>query len=59
MHIRSIDFLVEILPGLLQLGDPDVSGLLDGEYYWNLKNKGIKHLQIRFYKIRSRDWEQL
>jgi len=25
------DYLVEILPGLLQLGDPDVSGILDGE----------------------------
>ena len=29
----------------------------DGQYAWELKNKGIKHLQVRFYFIKPRYWE--
>jgi hypothetical protein len=28
-----------------------------GQYAWELKNKGIKHLQVRFYFIKPRYWE--
>lgn len=39
------DFLVEVL-----MTD-------DGQYAWELKNKGIKHLQVRFYFVKSRYWD--
>ena len=44
------DFIVEVLP--------DLGIVLNyGEYYWDLKNNGIKHLQVRFYHIKPRDWD--
>jgi hypothetical protein len=39
------DYLVEVL------------AVDDGQYAWELKNKGIKHLQVRFYFVKSRYWE--
>jgi hypothetical protein len=39
------DFLVEVLT------------VDDGQYGWELKNKGIKHLQVRFYLLKPRVWE--
>jgi len=53
------EFIANYLQYLLVDGDPDISNVLDGEYYWNLKNNGIRHIQIRFYKVRSRDWVYL
>jgi hypothetical protein len=37
----------------------DIGDILNGEYYWNLINKGIRHIQIRFYKVGNRDWSNL
>jgi hypothetical protein len=45
------DYLIEIFPLLHPGLEP-----LNGEYSWDLKNKGIKHLQVRFYYIKARDW---
>ncbi len=53
------EFIANYLQYLMVEGDPDISNVLDGEYYWNLKNNGIRHIQIRFYKVRSRDWVYL
>ena len=39
------DYLVEVL---------SESG---GQYAWELKNKGIKHFQVRFYLVKPRYWE--
>ena len=52
------DFIVEVLPTILaDLGEEPSTELNYGEYYWDLKNKGIKHLQVRFYHIKPRDWD--
>jgi len=52
------DFIVEVLPTILdELGEEPPTELNYGEYYWDLKNKGIKHLQVRFYHIKPRDWD--
>jgi hypothetical protein len=53
------EFIANYLQYLMMDGDPDISNVLDGEYYWNLKNNGIRHIQIRFYKVKSRDWVYL
>jgi hypothetical protein len=53
------EFIANYLQYLMVDGDPDISNVLDGEYYWNLKNNGIRHIQIRFYKVKSRDWVYL
>lgn len=37
----------------------DIGDILNGEYYWNLINKGIRHIQVRFYKVGNRDWGNL
>lgn len=39
---------------LSQIGD-----ILDGQYYWDLKNRGIRHIQVRFYKVGNRVWQDL
>jgi hypothetical protein len=39
------DYLVEVLT------------IDDGQYAWDLKNNGIKHLQVRFYYIKARYWD--
>jgi len=39
------DYLVEVL------------ATDDGQYAWELKNKGIKHLQVRFYFVKPRYWD--
>lgn len=51
------DFIVEVLPTLLEELGIESPELNYGEYYWDLKNKGIKHLQVRFYHIKPRDWD--
>jgi len=53
------EFIANYLQYLMVDGDPDISNVLDGEYYWNLKNNGIRHIQIRFYKVKPRDWVYL
>ena len=37
----------------------NIGDILNGEYYWNMINKGIRHIQIRFYKVGNRDWSNL
>ncbi len=27
------------------------------EYYWSLKNNGLRHLQVRFYKVKGRNFQ--
>ena len=52
------DFITEVLPTwAAELEGVDPTGLVEGQYYWDLKNNGIRHLQVRFYKIKSRDWD--
>ncbi len=52
------DFITEVLPTwATEIEGVDPSGLVEGQYYWDLKNNGIRHLQVRFYKIKSRDWD--
>ena len=36
-----------------------LDNILDGQYYWDLKNRGIRHIQIRFYLIGNRVWQDL
>jgi hypothetical protein len=31
----------------------------EGDYAWELKNNGIKHLQVRFYYVKPRTWDLL
>ena len=36
----------------------EIFGYPGSEYYWNLKNNGLRHLQVRFYKLpKSRNFE--
>jgi hypothetical protein len=51
------DFITEVLPVWAADALVDPSNLQEGQYYWDLKNNGIRHLQVRFYKIKSRDWD--
>ena len=51
------DFVVEVLPNILEELGVESPELDYGQYYWDLKNKGIKHLQVRFYHIKPRDWD--
>jgi hypothetical protein len=30
--------------------------LTNNEYYWTYKNNGLRHLQIRFYQVKNRNW---
>ena len=39
------DYMVEVL------------AVDDGRYAWELKNRGIKHLQVRFYLVKPRYWD--
>lgn len=50
------DFIIEVLPIWLEEYDVEPPEFF-GQYYWDLKNKGIKHLQVRFYHIKPRDWD--
>lgn len=36
-----------------------LDNILDGQYYWDLKNRGIRHIQVRFYIIGNRVWQDL
>lgn len=36
-----------------------IEDILDGQYYWDMKNKGIRHIQVRFYLVGNRVWEDL
>ncbi len=57
--IWIFDFYTYIVD-VLTVKFPDIAGDLNaGQYYWDLKNQGIRHLQIRFYKISSRDWQYI
>ena len=49
------EYIANYLQYLMVEGGPDINNVLNGEYYWNLKNNGIRHIQIRFYKVKSRD----
>jgi hypothetical protein len=41
----------------LEYLDSALSAVGDGtEYYWTYKNSGLRHLQIRFYKVKDRKW---
>jgi hypothetical protein len=52
------DFITEVLPvWATEVEGLDASNLLEGQYYWDLKTNGIRHLQVRFYQIKSRDWD--
>ena len=52
------DFITEVLPTwATELEGVYQTGLVEGQYYWDLTNNGIMHLQVRFYKIKSRDWD--
>ena len=31
--------------------------IMGSEYYWLIKNNGVRHIQIRFYKVKDRNWE--
>jgi hypothetical protein len=33
------------------------SGITDAKYYWDMDNKGLRHIQLRFYKIKNRNFE--
>jgi hypothetical protein len=33
------------------------SGISDAEYYWDMDNNGLRHIQLRFYKIKNRNFE--
>ncbi len=35
----------------------EVLGEDEGDYAWELKNNGIKHLQVRFYYVKPRTWD--
>ena len=35
----------------------EIFGYPGSEYYWSLKNNGLRHLQVRFYKIKSRNFQ--
>jgi len=37
----------------------EVAGMTEGQYYWELKNNGNKHLQVRFYQVSYRTWTLL
>ena len=31
--------------------------IMGSEYYWLIKNNGVRHIQLRFYKVKDRNWE--
>ena len=33
------------------------SGITDVQYYWDMDNKGLRHIQLRFYQIKNRNFE--
>jgi len=35
----------------------EIYGMSGSEYYWNMKNKGLRHMQLRFYKVKNRNFE--
>jgi hypothetical protein len=54
------EFLANYLEFLLTPEENEVLGeIQSGQYYWDLKNKGLRHIQIRFYKVGNRDWQYL
>jgi len=35
----------------------EIFGMPGTEYYWDMKNNGLRHMQLRFYKVKSRNFE--
>jgi hypothetical protein len=35
----------------------EIYGLDDAQYYWDMDNKGLRHMQLRFYKVKNRNFE--
>ena len=33
------------------------SGITEVQYYWDMDNKGLRHIQLRFYKIKNRNFD--
>ena len=48
--IWVFDFLEYLDSALSEVGEGT-------EYYWTYNNNGLRHLQIRFYKVQNRNWD--
>jgi hypothetical protein len=35
----------------------EIFGMDGTQYYWDMKNKGLRHMQLRFYKVKNRNFE--
>jgi hypothetical protein len=61
--IWIFDFYEYLANNLEYLFTPEeqtlLDNILDGQYYWDLKNRGIRHIQVRFYLVGNRVWQDL
>jgi hypothetical protein len=35
----------------------EIFEIMNNKYYWLIKNNGVRHIQVRFYKVDNRNWE--
>jgi hypothetical protein len=35
----------------------EIYGVGGTEYYWDMENKGLRHMQLRFYKVKNRNFD--